>query len=129
MSWTNKEFRRVLTSRSARNIWRAALESVDGLPPCPSHMNEIEYSTVLFHIACHVSPLAFGGDSSRINGGIWVWKGASSSELVLPEKDLQKMFTGPVSLLEFPQLFACRPPMTCSLYTECTLQNRCGLRW
>ena len=46
----------MLTSRSARNIWRAALECVDGLPPCPSHMNEIEYSTVLFHIACHVGP-------------------------------------------------------------------------
>jgi hypothetical protein len=56
MSWTNKEFRRVLTSRSTRNIWKGALESVDGLPPCPSHMNEIEYSTVLFHVACHVGP-------------------------------------------------------------------------
>ena len=56
MSWTNKEFRRVLTSRSTRNIWRAALDSVDGLPPCPAHMNEIEYSTVLFHVACHVRP-------------------------------------------------------------------------
>ncbi|KAF9646074.1 hypothetical protein BDM02DRAFT_3100457 [Thelephora ganbajun] len=53
MSWTNKDFRRILTSRSTRNIWKAALESVEGLPPCPLHMNEIEYSTVLFHVACY----------------------------------------------------------------------------
>lgn len=58
MSWTNKEFRHVLTSRSTKNIWKAALESVDGLPPCPPYMNEIEYSTVLFHVACHVGLFA-----------------------------------------------------------------------
>ena len=56
MSWTSKEFRRVLTSSSTKNIWKAALESVDGLPPCPPYMNEIEYSTVLFHVACYVGP-------------------------------------------------------------------------
>jgi len=79
MSWTNKEFHRVLTSRSARNIWKSALESVDGLPPCPSHMNEIEYSTILFHIACYVGPLVFVGDSLRVHDGIGMRKGASSS--------------------------------------------------
>ena len=56
MSWTNKEFRRILTSRVTRNIWRAALESIEGLPQCPTHMNEIEYSTVLFCPTCYVGP-------------------------------------------------------------------------
>jgi len=77
MSWTNKEFRRVLTSPSARNIWKGALESVDGLPRCPSHMNEIEYSTVLFHVACHVRLLSLIIDSLRVQDGIGLWKSAS----------------------------------------------------
>lgn len=78
MSWTNKEFRRVLTSRSTRNIWKGALESVDGLPKCPSHMNEIEYSAVLFHVACHVRLLTLASDSLGVQDGIGLWKSASS---------------------------------------------------
>jgi hypothetical protein len=78
MSWTNKEFRQILTSRSTRNIWKAALESVDGLPPCPPHMNEIEYSTLLFHVACYVCPLALIGSSLRVQDGIGMWKSAAS---------------------------------------------------
>ena len=101
MSWTNKEFRRVLTSRSTRNIWKAALESVEGLPPCPSHMNEIEYSTALFHVACHVGPLFFITYFSRVDYGIGVWKSTSSCQLVLPKENLQTMLTGSVSLLGF----------------------------
>jgi len=78
MSWTNKEFRRVLTSRSTKNIWKAALGSVEGLPPCPSHMNEIEYSTVLFHIACYVGSPILISHSLSIQDGIGLWKSASS---------------------------------------------------
>lgn len=79
MSWTNKEFRRELTSHSTRNIWKAALESVDGLPPCPAHMNEIEYSTVLFHNACHVGLLTLISNSMSVHDGTGVWKRASPS--------------------------------------------------
>jgi len=104
MSWTNKDFRRVLTSHPTKNIWKAALDSIDGLPPCPSHMNEIEYSTVLFHVACYVRPLVLIGDSLCVHDRVGVWESAASSELVLPKENLQTVFAGPVSLLEPPQV-------------------------
>jgi hypothetical protein len=99
MSWTSKHFRGVLTSRSTRNIWRAALQTIEGLPPCPPYMNEIEYSTVLFHVGCYVCPFVLATAFLRVYGEVGVREGATSGELALSKEDLQTMLAGSASPL------------------------------
>lgn len=41
--------------RSSAYIWRAAIESVEGLPPCPNTMNEPQYTALVFTLLCTVS--------------------------------------------------------------------------
>ncbi|KAG9075611.1 hypothetical protein FS749_012713 [Ceratobasidium sp. UAMH 11750] len=51
---TNKSFRDVLMRRSSRFIWRRAESNLAsmGLPPCPPHMDEPAYATLLFTKNC-----------------------------------------------------------------------------
>jgi hypothetical protein len=56
LAHTCRSLRSVLTSRSSRPIWAAALRSVSNPPPaCPDHLNEIQYSRLLFDTHCTVS--------------------------------------------------------------------------
>ncbi|PIL23931.1 hypothetical protein GSI_13682 [Ganoderma sinense ZZ0214-1] len=50
---TNKSFRAFLMSKNAQFLWKASLENVDGLPKCPSYMNEPTYVNLLFFNHCH----------------------------------------------------------------------------
>jgi len=54
ISWTTKAFRRVLTSTSSKTVWMNSFTSVEGLPPCPDDMNEVEYANLLFNPLCQV---------------------------------------------------------------------------
>ncbi|KAG6827411.1 hypothetical protein H0H92_011910 [Tricholoma furcatifolium] len=50
---TTKDFRRILLKKSSISVWRAALESVPNLPPCPPHMCEPAWVDLLFDHYCH----------------------------------------------------------------------------
>ncbi|TBU50710.1 hypothetical protein BD309DRAFT_985349 [Dichomitus squalens] len=50
---TDKAFRAFLMTRNAQTLWSAALESVEGLPRCPSYMSEPAYVNLLFCNHCH----------------------------------------------------------------------------
>ncbi|KAF5372931.1 hypothetical protein D9758_001472 [Tetrapyrgos nigripes] len=54
LSRTNKDLRNLLTPKSSEYIWRAARENVEGLPPPPSDMNEIQYASLMFDRFCQV---------------------------------------------------------------------------
>ena len=54
ISWTTKAFRRVLTSTSSKTVWMNSFASVEGLPPCPDDMNEVECASFLFNPLCQV---------------------------------------------------------------------------
>ena len=56
---TSKPFRAFLMSRSAKSVWRASMERIEGLPKCPSHMAEPAFVNLLFFSHCHVSPFVF----------------------------------------------------------------------
>lgn len=56
LSWCNKFLRAVLTSKSSRFVWAAALSAIEKLPPCPQDLTEIAYSNLLFHPYCFVRP-------------------------------------------------------------------------
>lgn len=42
-------------SRSSAYIWRAAIENVEDLPPCPDSMSEPQYTALVFTLQCTVS--------------------------------------------------------------------------
>ncbi|KAF8899296.1 hypothetical protein BD779DRAFT_1666989 [Infundibulicybe gibba] len=48
-----KEFRRMLMHRSSTTVWRSALESIPGLPPCPPEMTEPQWVNLVFDPHCH----------------------------------------------------------------------------
>ncbi|KAG8217586.1 hypothetical protein J3R82DRAFT_5737 [Butyriboletus roseoflavus] len=50
---TSKAFRCFLLRRSAAFIWRSARRNVYGLPEPPSDMNEVQYASLVFGLACH----------------------------------------------------------------------------
>lgn len=50
---TTNAFRSFLLKRSAAFIWRSARRNVDGLPEPPSDMNEVQYASLAFGLACH----------------------------------------------------------------------------
>jgi hypothetical protein len=47
-------------SRSAAFIWKAALENVPNLPPCPDDLNEPQWVDLVFGRNCHVRPIQCG---------------------------------------------------------------------
>ncbi|KAF7337538.1 F-box domain-containing protein [Mycena sanguinolenta] len=54
LSRTSKEFRQLLMHKSARPIWRSSLNNVEGMPPCPPHMNEVQWTSLAFDATCQV---------------------------------------------------------------------------
>ncbi|KAF8067025.1 hypothetical protein FPV67DRAFT_1225260 [Lyophyllum atratum] len=54
LSRVTKEFRALFMSRTSRVVWREALESVRGLPPCPPDLTEPQYASLLFEQYCFV---------------------------------------------------------------------------
>ena len=62
MSWANKAFRNVLTSKSSRHIWIAAFNNIPEVkrpPPCPEDLTEIAYANLLYNPRCVVRARAF----------------------------------------------------------------------
>jgi hypothetical protein len=55
LSRTSKDLRNLLTAKSSGCIWRAARLNVEGLPPPPSDLNEIQYANLMFDAYCHVT--------------------------------------------------------------------------
>ncbi|CAE6361462.1 unnamed protein product [Rhizoctonia solani] len=49
---SSKFLRRLLMTKSARNLWLGAIESVEGLPPCPSILSEPRYVALVFTDVC-----------------------------------------------------------------------------
>ncbi|KAJ6520162.1 hypothetical protein C8R45DRAFT_954111 [Mycena sanguinolenta] len=54
LSRTSKEFRELLMHKSARPIWRSSLNNVEDMPPCPPHMNEVQWTSLAFDATCQV---------------------------------------------------------------------------
>ncbi|KAJ7665462.1 hypothetical protein DFH06DRAFT_1470714 [Mycena polygramma] len=55
LSRTSKEFRTMLMHKSAISIWRSSLANVvPELPPCPPHMNEPQWISLVFDATCQV---------------------------------------------------------------------------
>ncbi|KAF7337534.1 F-box domain-containing protein [Mycena sanguinolenta] len=54
LSRTSKDFRELLMHKSARPIWRSSLNNVEGMPPCPPHMNEVQWTSLAFDATCQV---------------------------------------------------------------------------
>ncbi|CAE7113200.1 unnamed protein product [Rhizoctonia solani] len=54
LSRSNKFFRQTLMTRSAASlaIWRAAVENVPGLPPCPKDLCEPQYAALIYSKHC-----------------------------------------------------------------------------
>ena len=52
---TTKAFRRLLMSRSNVTMWKKALEQDPDLPACPSDLNEVEYTRLVYDNHCYVS--------------------------------------------------------------------------
>ncbi|KAF7970222.1 hypothetical protein HWV62_24754 [Athelia sp. TMB] len=57
LSRTTKALRRILMQRSAISIWKAVMGQVEGLPECPSDLNEPQFASLAFDSYCHVSSL------------------------------------------------------------------------
>ncbi|CAE6444505.1 unnamed protein product [Rhizoctonia solani] len=49
---SNKFFRKILMFRTSQPLWKAALENIPHLPPCPVHLSEPQYSALLFSKTC-----------------------------------------------------------------------------
>ncbi|KAJ6469617.1 hypothetical protein C8R47DRAFT_1055373 [Mycena vitilis] len=55
LSRTSKEFRTMLMHKSAISIWRSSLGNVvPELPHCPPHMNEPQWTSLVFDATCQV---------------------------------------------------------------------------
>ncbi|KAK7449719.1 hypothetical protein VKT23_013194 [Stygiomarasmius scandens] len=53
LSRTSRDLRDLLTSRSSEYIWRTARLNVEGLPPLPPDLNEMQYANLAFDNFCH----------------------------------------------------------------------------
>ncbi|KAG2017930.1 hypothetical protein CC2G_007390 [Coprinopsis cinerea AmutBmut pab1-1] len=54
LSRTSRCLRALLLSREkTRSIWRSALGRIEGLPSCPSDLNEPQYTRLIFDESCH----------------------------------------------------------------------------
>ncbi|KAG2037416.1 hypothetical protein BDR03DRAFT_863849, partial [Suillus americanus] len=49
---TNKAFRKVLSSKNAVSVWKAARVNRGGVPNCLSGMSEMEWANLLFAQEC-----------------------------------------------------------------------------
>ncbi|QRV72612.1 hypothetical protein RhiJN_00626 [Ceratobasidium sp. AG-Ba] len=49
---TTKHYRTLLMQRSAKHIWSASERNIPGLPPCPEHLDEPEYASLVFGKSC-----------------------------------------------------------------------------
>jgi len=62
MSWANKAFHNVLTSKSSRHIWIAAFDNIPEVkrpPPRPEDLTEIAYANLLYNPRCMVRTRVF----------------------------------------------------------------------
>ncbi|KAI0362026.1 hypothetical protein OH77DRAFT_1441188 [Trametes cingulata] len=50
---TSEAFRAFLMSRNSAPFWRAARQTVEGLPDCPPYLSEPEYANLMFFAHCH----------------------------------------------------------------------------
>ncbi|KAI0748050.1 hypothetical protein C8Q80DRAFT_1169806 [Daedaleopsis nitida] len=50
---SSKSFRALLLSTSARPLWKASMEGVEGLPKCPPYLSEPAFVNLLFFPNCH----------------------------------------------------------------------------
>ncbi|KDR85883.1 hypothetical protein GALMADRAFT_235021 [Galerina marginata CBS 339.88] len=48
-----KDLRKLFMSRSTALIWKQARLNIDGLPDCPSDLNEPQYANLAFSNNCH----------------------------------------------------------------------------
>ncbi|CAE6472351.1 unnamed protein product [Rhizoctonia solani] len=57
LSRSSKSFRRILMTHTAatRNVWRAAIDNVPGLPSCPKELSEPQYAALIFSQHCTVN--------------------------------------------------------------------------
>ncbi|GLB43588.1 hypothetical protein LshimejAT787_1401000 [Lyophyllum shimeji] len=53
LSRMTKEFRRLLMHKSSVSVWKAALERIPGLPPCPPGISEPAWVNLAFDPHCH----------------------------------------------------------------------------
>lgn len=51
--------RAVIMRRSAAWVWRVSLAAVDGLPPCPEDLTEVQWAHLAFYAHCHVCTVGF----------------------------------------------------------------------
>ncbi|THU86281.1 hypothetical protein K435DRAFT_970358 [Dendrothele bispora CBS 962.96] len=54
LSRTSRDLHNLLTSRSSEHVWRNARLNVEGLPPLPTDLNEIQYAKLMFDTICQV---------------------------------------------------------------------------
>ncbi|THU85005.1 hypothetical protein K435DRAFT_623945, partial [Dendrothele bispora CBS 962.96] len=54
LSRTSRDLHDLLTSRSSEHVWRNARLNVEGLPPLPTDLNEIQYAKLMFDTICQV---------------------------------------------------------------------------
>ncbi|THU79332.1 hypothetical protein K435DRAFT_845502 [Dendrothele bispora CBS 962.96] len=54
LSRTSQDLYKLLTSRSSEHVWRNARLNVEGLPPLPTDLNEIQYAKLMFDTICQV---------------------------------------------------------------------------
>jgi len=54
LSRTSRDLRDLLTRRSSEHVWRTARLNVEGLPPLPPDLNEMQYANLAFDNFCHV---------------------------------------------------------------------------
>ncbi|KAI0648274.1 hypothetical protein C8Q79DRAFT_1117631, partial [Trametes meyenii] len=55
LSRVSKGFRGLLLSQTSRYIWLAAMKNVDPpLPECPTHLNEVQYTAMMFDRTCSI---------------------------------------------------------------------------
>ncbi|THU83565.1 hypothetical protein K435DRAFT_585255, partial [Dendrothele bispora CBS 962.96] len=54
LSRTSRNIRNLFTSRSSEHIWRSVRHNIDGLPPLPPDLNEVQYAALVFDSHCAV---------------------------------------------------------------------------
>ncbi|THU81851.1 hypothetical protein K435DRAFT_844588 [Dendrothele bispora CBS 962.96] len=54
LSFTSRDLRNILTAPSSEYVWRNARLNVEGLPPLPPGLSEIQYANLMFDTTCEV---------------------------------------------------------------------------
>ncbi|KAG6849552.1 hypothetical protein H0H93_007500 [Arthromyces matolae] len=63
---TTKEFRRLLMNKGSKSVWKAALDSVTGLPPSPPEMSEPAWVHLVFDPHCNARSSLYYGESYHL---------------------------------------------------------------